>query len=135
MRVIRQNIIVFAFGLNALAVTMASLGTLSPAAAAILHQVGSLLVLLNAMRLLVFGDWAELPPLRQLHVAGRRINRLDDSLDLEPVWRWCLLHRKGIAGSGLGLLAFLYAASGITAVTPGEADLVQRFGGYFGIDE
>ena len=64
---------------------MVSLGILSPVAAAILHQVGSLLVLLNAMRLPVRGAWAELPPLRQLRVAGRRINRLDDSLDLEPV--------------------------------------------------
>ena len=84
VRVIRQNIIVFAFGLNAVAVTLASLGILSPVAAAILHQVGSLLVLLNAMRLLVFGDWAELPPLRQLRAAGRRIQRFDEWLDLEP---------------------------------------------------
>ena len=57
--VIRQNIIGFAFGLNAVAVILATLGILGPVAAAILHQVGSLLVLLNAMRLLVFDGWAE----------------------------------------------------------------------------
>ena len=91
--VIRQNIIVFAFGLNAVAVILASLGILSPVAAAILHQVGSLLVLLNAMRLLVFGGWAELPPLRQLRALGERIGRLDESLDLEPVWRWFVRHQ------------------------------------------
>jgi len=132
VRVIRQNIIVFAFGLNALAVTLASVGILGPVAAAILHQVGSLLVLLNAMRLLVFGDWTELPPLRQVRAAGRRIQRFDDWLDLEPAWRWGLQHRRWIAGATLGLLSFLYAASGIAAIRPGEAGLVQRFGGYRG---
>ncbi len=58
--VIRQNIIGFAFGLNAVAVFLASLGILGPVAAAILHQAGSFLVLLNAMRLLVFGGWTNL---------------------------------------------------------------------------
>ena len=62
--VIRQNIILFAFGLNGVAMLSAALGWLAPAPAAILHQAGSLLVLLNSMRLLVFGDWAELPPAR-----------------------------------------------------------------------
>ena len=55
--IIRQNIIGFAFGLNAVAMLSATFGILGPVAAAILHQVGSLLVLLNSMRLLVFGDW------------------------------------------------------------------------------
>ena len=62
--IIRQNIIGFAFGFNAVAMLSATFGILGPVAAAILHQVGSLLVLLNSMRLLVFGDWAELPPFR-----------------------------------------------------------------------
>ena len=60
--VIRQNIIGFAFGLNAVAMASAALGWLGPVAAAILHQAGSLFVLLNAMRLLAFGDWASLGP-------------------------------------------------------------------------
>ena len=78
VRIIRQNIIGFAFGLNAVAVLLASLGILGPVAAAILHQVGSLLVLLNAMRLLAFGDWAELPPFRQIRGVAARIDRLGD---------------------------------------------------------
>ena len=69
--IIRQNIIGFAFGLNAVAMLSATFGILGPVAAAILHQVGSLLVLLNSMRLLVFGDWWELPPLRQVRAPGR----------------------------------------------------------------
>ena len=82
----------------------ASLGILGPVAAAILHQVGSLLVLLNAMRLLVFGDWAELPPFRQLRAARPRgSSRFDDRLDLEPAWRWCLDHRRWIARRSVGV--------------------------------
>src|SRR5262249_51605897 len=47
MRIIRQNIIVFAFGLNGLAIVLAAFRVLGPVAAAITHQIGSLLVLLN----------------------------------------------------------------------------------------
>ena len=57
VRVIRQNILIFAFGLNAVAVVLAGLRVLGPVAAAILHQIGSLLVLLNAIRLLGFERW------------------------------------------------------------------------------
>ena len=52
--VIRQNILVFAFGVNGVAVALAGLRLMGPVAAAIFHQVGSLLVLLNAIRLLGF---------------------------------------------------------------------------------
>jgi P-type Cu+ transporter len=131
--VIRQNIIGFAFGLNAVAVILASLGILSPVAAAILHQVGSLLVLLNAMRLLIFGGWTDLPPLRWLRAIGQRIGQLDESLDLEAIWRWLIRHRRRLLAWALVLLAALYASSGITAIGPGEAGLVQRFGGYRGV--
>jgi len=133
--VIRQNIIGFAFGLNAVAVILAALGILIPVAAAILHQAGSLLVLLNAMRLLVFGGWAGLPPFRQLRAVGQRIGQLDESLDLEAIWRWLIQHRRRILTWSSALLAALYASSGITAIGPGEAGLVQRFGGYRGVLE
>src|SRR6185437_8456577 len=52
--IIRQNILIFAFGVNTVAVVLAGLRVLGPVAAAVFHQVGSLLVLLNAMRLLGF---------------------------------------------------------------------------------
>src|SRR5262249_39316106 len=61
VRVIRQNILFFAFGLNGLAVALAGLRLLGPVAAAIFHQVGSLLVLLNAVPLLGLARWGEAP--------------------------------------------------------------------------
>ena len=59
VRNIRQNIIVFAFGLNAVAVILAGLRVLGPVAAAIVHQIGSLLVIMNAIRLLGFEGWRQ----------------------------------------------------------------------------
>ncbi len=42
VRVIRQNILIFAFGLNGLAILLAGLRVLGPISAAVLHQVGFL---------------------------------------------------------------------------------------------
>ena len=76
VRVIRQNILIFAFSLNALAMGSAALGILGPIPAAILHQAGSFLVLLNSMRLLWFGDWRGTAPARGLRRLGHSSERL-----------------------------------------------------------
>ncbi|WP_152050031.1 cation-translocating P-type ATPase family protein [Tautonia marina] len=132
VRIIRQNIILFAFGLNAGAVFLAFLGVLGPVAAAILHQIGSLLVLLNAMRLLGFGDWHEMPPFRQIRAFGRAIDAWDDRLDLGRVVDRAMSHWRG-ALIGLAILgAVAYAGSGLTTIGPEEVGLVSRFGRFEG---
>ena len=131
--IIRQNIIGFAFGLNAVAMLSATFGLLGPVAAAILHQIGSLLVLLNSMRLLVHGDWWELPPLRQLRTLGARISRLDDRIDLEHLWQHAWRRRRaGILGA-IALLVLGYATSGWTTIDADQVGLLQRFGRYQGV--
>ena len=130
VRVIKQNIIGFAFGLNAVAVLLASLGILSPVAAAVLHQAGSLLVLLSAMRLLVFGEWATLPPFRQIRSLGSWIGRIDQSLNLVPLGSWSWRRRKGIVACLLLVAGVLYGGSGFVSIGPGEVGVVQRFGGF-----
>jgi Cu+-exporting ATPase len=128
--VIRQNIIGFALGLNAVAVLLASLGILGPVAAAVLHQIGSLLVLLSAMRLLVFGDWPSLPPFCWLRAAGARIDRIDEAIDVQPVWSFARRYRRRIAAAACLAATGLYAASGIQAIGPDQVGIVQRFGGF-----
>ncbi len=128
--IIRQNILGFAFGLNAVAMLSATFGILGPVAAAVLHQAGSLLVLLNSMRLLVFGDWAELPPVRQLRRLGAAIARLDDRVDLPAVWGWIGTRHRIILGGLAGALLLAYATSGWTAIGPSELGVLQRFGRY-----
>jgi P-type E1-E2 ATPase len=51
---IKQNIWVFAVGVNVIGVTLASSGWLSPIAGAIVHNVASLLVVGNSSRLLTY---------------------------------------------------------------------------------
>ncbi len=126
--VIRQNILGFAFGLNAVAMGSATLGWLGPVPAAILHQAGSLLVLLNAMRLLVFGDWQETWPVRRLRSMGDAIRRLDDRLDpgramavLLRRWRWFVALAPVVAMA-------TYVTWGWTTIGPDEVGLLQRQG-------
>jgi Cu+-exporting ATPase len=133
VRVIRQNIIGFAFGLNAMAMLAATFGFLGPVAAAILHQIGSLIVLLNSMRLLVFGDWANLPPIRQLREWGASISRLDDRIDFGQALKWAWTRRRAALGSASVLILLCYAASGWIAIKPGEVGILQRFGRFMDV--
>jgi len=124
VRVIRQNILIFAFGLNSLAVVLAGFRILGPVAAAITHQIGSLLVLLNAIRLLGFEGTGLLGVARASGrvVAYCRACRPSSGFD----WAWD--HRRGLV-RGLGLaLVLVYLGSGITVIAPGELGLLQRFG-------
>jgi Cu+-exporting ATPase len=133
LAIIRQNIIGFAFGLNAVAMLLAALGILGPVPAAILHQAGSLLVLLNSMRLLVFGEWAELPPFRQIRSLGAWISRMDEHVELERVWSWAWARRRGLLRAICIAVLVGYAASGGTTIGPGEAGVVRRFGRFRGV--
>jgi P-type Cu+ transporter len=128
VRVIRQNIIGFAFGLNAVAMTSAAVGVIGPVAAALLHQAGSLLVLLNSMRLLAFGDWAELPPVRRLRALGGAIRRLDERLDPGLAVARLLACWRVLAALGFSAAVLAYLTWGFTAIGPGEVGLVRRFG-------
>ncbi len=124
VRVIRQNILIFAFGLNGLAILLAALRMLGPIAAAILHQVGSLLVLLNAIRLLGFGRWHELAVVR----AGDRVLGSCRSCRPSSLLDWAWTHRKGLVRAGAVGLVLAYLGSGVTRIEQGELGVLQRFG-------
>jgi P-type Cu+ transporter len=130
--IIRQNIIGFAFGFNAVAMLSATFGILGPIPAAILHQVGSLLVLLNAMRLLVHCGWSEIPPARGLRRIGAWISRADDRLDVGAIasraWKW----RRAAAVVASVAMLVAYASSGWTAIGPGDVGVLRRFGRFAG---
>src|SRR5262249_37429309 len=55
IKVIWQNVWIFAFAVNIASVTAAATGVICPAAAAAVHQVSALLVVLNSLRLLAYG--------------------------------------------------------------------------------
>src|SRR5205807_475106 len=138
VRIIRQNIIVFAFGVNAVGIVLTSwLWPLvtpagwyeqSPLAAVIYHQIGSLAVLLNAMRLLAFeraggpawGGWRD---------RLGRVNRWrEKGFDMEAGLHWLLHHWRPVAAVVCLLAAAGYGLSGLTIVGPDERAVVRRFG-------
>ena len=108
LRTIRQNIILFAVGLNALGVAVAAMGWVGPIAAALLHQVGSLFVVCNSLRLLV---------------SGEDITR-GMGTGLTRVRTGALALRR----PALAALPVLYVLSGVYVVGPDQVGVVRRFG-------
>ena len=108
LAIIWQNILAFALVFNVLAVVAASLGWVSPVEAALLHQVSSLTVVLNSLRLLI---------------DTRRIRT-------QIVDRWTSARRRWRPAAAWGSVAvlLLYAASGFHVVVVGQVAVVQRFG-------
>jgi Cu+-exporting ATPase len=139
VRIIRQNIYIFAFGVNAVGIVLTAwLWPLfapqgwyekSPVAAVIYHQLGSLAVLLNSMRLLWFERKATSPAwiglkgwLRQADVW------LEKHLDIDEFFHWLGHHRRRVTAI-VAFLAFgIYALTSVTVVAPEEAAVVRRFG-------
>ncbi|MBM4017259.1 MAG: cation-translocating P-type ATPase family protein [Planctomycetes bacterium] len=108
LRIIWQNIFGFALVFNALAVAAASLGYIGPVEGAVLHQVSSLTVVLNSMRLLVDRErWRS-----RAAGVGRAVAR----------------RRRPILAAAAAAAAVLYALSGLHIVRVGEVAVVQHFG-------
>jgi len=126
VRVIRQNILWFAFGFNAVAVGLAGLRVMGPVAAAIVHQAGSLLVLLNAIRLLGFERWHTFGFVRAGEQVISACRRCRPSAVLDRGWR----SRRLIVRTAIILAALAYLGSGITVIEPDQVGVCRRFGRY-----
>lgn len=128
VQTIRQSIYLFAFGMNGVGMVLGACGVLNPGAAAIFHEVASLAVMLNALRLL----WFEQEGTRWFHRAGhslvaglewciefaspaRLVHRLLDNA--------MLLFRMACVAVTLGWLL-----SGVLLIEHGSEGIVTRFG-------
>ena len=105
VRIIRQNIVWFAFAVNAVGIVLTAwLWPLvmpegwyeqSPLAAVIYHQVGSLAVLLNAMRLLAFERPSVLSAWTRMQATSKRVDTwMQRYLDLDEWLHWVSHHGK-----------------------------------------
>jgi Cu+-exporting ATPase len=139
VRIIRQNILVFAFGVNAVGIVLTSwLWPLvtpptwyeqSPLAAVIYHQLGSLAVLLNSMRLLWFERSSTSPGWVRFKDGLRDLDGwLSQNFDLHEWSHRAERHWRGVVAAIAAVLLLAYAASGITIVAPDELAVVRRFG-------
>ncbi|MGO9464826.1 MAG: cation-translocating P-type ATPase family protein [Isosphaeraceae bacterium] len=124
VRVIHQNILIFAFAFNGLAILLAGLRALGPVAAAIVHQAGSLLVLLNAIRILGFERWHTFTVARMFNRAVRLCKRFRPSAALDWVWE----QRRAVAWAGIALGFLAYAISGTVIVGPEQVGVLRRLG-------
>jgi Cu+-exporting ATPase len=140
VRIIRQNILIFAFGVNGFGVLVTAwlwplLVTddywynLGPLAGVIYHQIGSLAVLLNAMRLLWFERSITGTRVERVRDSFRRVDKwLERYLDVDEALHWVGHHWKRVAVAVVLLLALTWAASGMTQIGPDEKGIVLRFG-------
>src|SRR5262249_8661186 len=139
VRIIRQNIVIFAFAVNLVGVvatawiwpfvTPARWHSEAPLAAVIYHQFGSLAVRLNSMPHLWFGRAQSSAILKEarakLEAADRWMARY---LDPGELVHWLSHHWKPVVGLAVLLLAILYALTGLVTVGPDEVAVVRRFG-------
>ncbi len=139
VRIIRQNIVIFAFGVNAVGIVLtgwlwpmfapAGWYEQSPLAAVIYHQIGSLAVLLNSMRLLWFERAAASPTLRRTKYLLQDVDAwLERYLDLGEVVHWLEHHWRQACLGLAGLLLLTFALSGLTLIRADEVAVVKRFG-------
>ncbi len=132
-----QNIIVFAGIVNVVAVGLASTGNIGPLGAAVVHQLASLLVMLNSVRLLRVERPDKSGFLHRLrhrleHTAlpgyWDRLRRLAGSIDPKESFQHLLEHRRDWARPVLYGAIALYGLSGLYVLAPDEVGIVERFG-------
>jgi Cu+-exporting ATPase len=145
VRIIHQNILIFAFGVNAVGIVLTSwLWPLlvpadwyeqSPVAAVIYHQLGSLAVLLNSMRLLWFERGVPIPGWQWLLGRLRHADLwMEHYFNTEEMLHWVGHHLRPVALGLLVLALGVYALLGFVQVGPDEAAVVRRFGRVVGPD-
>jgi Cu+-exporting ATPase len=139
VRIIRQNIIVFAFAVNGVGIVLtawlwpllapsAAWYEQAPLAAVIYHQLGSLAVLLNSMRLLWFARAPSPAHTRARQVFQRFDYWLGRYLDVNELVHWLEHHVRPVAIATTILVVVAYGLSGLTKVQPDELAVVRRFG-------
>jgi Cu+-exporting ATPase len=139
VRVIQQNIVIFAFGVNAIGIIVtawlwpflvpASWYEQSPVAAVVYHQIGSLAVLLNGMRLLWFERTATNPFFQRLTAGLRGVNDwLEHRLDFDEALHWLSHQWKSVLAGLVFLLLSGWALSGFNAIAADEIGVFRRFG-------
>jgi hypothetical protein len=96
--------IIFAGIVNAVAITAAATGRLGPIGAAVTHQIASLLVVLNSLRLLHVGGqagrFAWIAP--KLHDLSHELHHLSQQVDPKRWFDRAVAHRRELARTGVG---------------------------------
>ncbi len=140
LKVIRQNILIFAFGVNLVGILLVGLvwpmffgsGEMfekSPLVGVLYHQFGSLAVLLNSLRLLFFERQSTSTGWVNLRLAMKDFDGwIDRTFDVDH-----LLHEVGHNGKPISFAAvslgfLVWILSGLTQIGADEVGILKRFG-------
>jgi len=138
LHIIRQNILYFAFVLNAVGIILtawlwplfapAGWYEQSPLAAVLYHQAGSLAVLLNSMRLLWF-ERTSSPWIARLKARGRSFDLwMERNLDFGSFLHWIEHHWKRALFVTALFLVVIWVFTGVKIIAADEVGVVLRFG-------
>jgi Cu+-exporting ATPase len=131
IRTVWQNIIIFAGVVNAVAITAAATGRLGPIGAAVTHQIASLLVVLNSLRLLRVerhpGRFAWISVAR-LHDLSHELHHLSHYVDPKRWFDRAVARRRELARPVLIAAAMLLVFNGFYSLAPNETGVIERFG-------
>lgn len=119
---IHRNIWWFAIGFNGSAVLAASQGWIGPIGAAVTHQIASLLVVCNSLRLLHSGEWTA----RIAAAWKREAEELEHLADASVAFG--RNHAKGVQVTALALVLAGWLATGLTVIQPDEVGVRLHFG-------
>lgn len=128
--VIRQSIFVFAFGMNVAGMVLGSLGWINPAVAAVFHEISSLAVMLNAMRLLWFERWHETRLGRLSNGAASVAEWLVERLSPTRLVFGFLDHWPTLLRTAAAVFGVWWCCSGIVLLSEDEQAVVTRLGRY-----
>lgn len=139
VRVIRQNIVWFGFGVNLVGVLLTGwLWPLfatspewfdkAPLVGVLYHQLGSFLVLVNAMRLLGFERAGTNRTVAAVRDSYRSFDRWLTTVHLDDLIHQTSHRWKPIAATAVGIGLVAWFASGLTQVDAGSVGVVKRFG-------
>ena len=123
-----QSILLFAFGLNGLGILACSLRWLDPIGGAMFHEVASLAVMANAMRLLWFESHSSSLTSRGLNTLLSGADWLVANTSPAEWVFWCIKHWKLGTKLVTATLLSLWFLSGIALLTEDEHAIVTRFG-------
>src|SRR5205085_6346598 len=128
-----QNIILFAGGVNLVAVILCATGNLGPIGAAMTHQLSSFFVMMNSLRLLRVertrtSRLGRLFAGSKLPQAWERARHAAGSINIPAAFGWVLERREQLARPALYTAAALYILSGVYMLSPNEKGVDERFG-------
>jgi Cu+-exporting ATPase len=128
-----QNIILFAGGVNLVAVILCATGNVGPIGAAMTHQLSSFCVMMNSLRLLRI-ERTRSSRLSRLLEASKlpglwgKVREAAGSVNVPAAFGWVLDRREQLTRPAIYTVAALWVLSGVYMLRPNEKGVIERFG-------